>query len=93
VSEIQEMRDTIRRLHGVESTHDESVRVIEEFNGTTVWDGVVEVFQLHNHHQAPKIYVWANNTEDKRSRVVTVLHANYVTSPVLAVRAFVVRKS
>ena len=92
MNEIQEMKDTIRRLHGVESTHEESVRVAEEFNGNTVWDGMVEVFQLHSHPQAPKVYVWANNTEDKRNRVVTVLHANYVTSPVHAVRAFIVRK-
>lgn len=38
---IQELRDIIRRLHGVESTHVGSVPVKETFQGKTVWDGIL----------------------------------------------------
>ena len=41
---IQELRNVIRRVHGVESEHIESVPVTERFKGETVWEGVVEVF-------------------------------------------------
>jgi hypothetical protein len=41
---IEELRDVIRRLHGVESTHVESVPIKETFRGKTVWEGIVEVF-------------------------------------------------
>ena len=59
----------IRRLHGVEATHVESVPVKETFRGKTVWDGIVEVFELHGHPKAPKVYAWAHDTEDpKRPR-------------------------
>ena len=43
---IEELRDVIRRLHGVESTHVESVPIKETFQGKTVWEGDVEVFDL-----------------------------------------------
>ncbi len=41
VAYIEELKDVIRKLHGVESTHRESVPVKEVFNGETVWEGVV----------------------------------------------------
>ena len=46
---LDELRDVIRRLHGVEATHVKSVPVKEMFGGQTVWDGIVEVFDLHGH--------------------------------------------
>ena len=44
MSHIKELRAVIRRLHGVESSHVASVPVKETFQGRTVWEGVVEVF-------------------------------------------------
>lgn len=86
---IEELRDVIRRLHGVESKHVESVPIKETFQGKTVWDGVVEVFELIGHPKAPKVYAWAHETDDPKRprRHVTVLHIHPVTSAVLAVRA------
>jgi hypothetical protein len=49
VTYIEELQDVIRRLHGVESTHVESMPVKETFQGKTVWEGVVEVFDLIGH--------------------------------------------
>jgi hypothetical protein len=34
---LDELRDVIRRLHGAEATHVESVPVEEEFGGETIW--------------------------------------------------------
>ncbi len=89
-----ELRDVIRRLHGVESRHVESVPVKETFKGQTVWNGIVEVFELKGHPKANKAYAWAHDTDDPLhpKRQVTVLHVPPVTSPELAVRAAIAKE-
>jgi len=91
---IEELHDVIRRLHGVESRYVESVPVKEVFKGRTVWDGVVEVFDLIGHPKAPKIYAWAHDTDNPKQprKHVTVLHIPPVVSPILAVRAAIVQE-
>ena len=90
---IEELRDVIRHLHGVESSHVESVPIKEEFQGRTVWEGIVEVFDLKGHAKAPRAYAWAYETDNpKRPRHVVVLHLGPVTSPLLAVRAAIVQE-
>jgi aminoglycoside phosphotransferase (APT) family kinase protein len=90
---IEELRDVIRRLHGVESTHVETVPIQETFQGKTVWEGEVEVFDLKDHPQATRLYAWAHETDNpKRPRHVTVLHMGPITSPLLAVRAAIVQE-
>lgn len=92
-SYIDELRDVIRRLHGVESSHLESVPIKETFQGKIVWEGIVEVFELHGHPKAPKAYAWAYETDNpKKPRHVTVLHMGPITSPLLAVRAAIVQE-
>ncbi|HEV2387753.1 MAG TPA: hypothetical protein VGS20_10920 [Candidatus Acidoferrales bacterium] len=94
VTYIEELRDAIRRLHGVEATHLESVPVTEAFQGKRIWEGIVEVFELIGHQKAPKVYAWTHETDDPKSprRHVTVLHIAPVISAVLAVRAAVVQE-
>ncbi|MGD0841417.1 MAG: hypothetical protein ABSA32_09695 [Candidatus Acidiferrales bacterium] len=90
---IEELRDVIRRLHGVDSTHVESVPIKETHNGKTVWEGIVEVFDLKDHPKAKRLYAWAYDTGNpKRPKHVTVLHMGPVTSPLLAVRAAIVEE-
>jgi hypothetical protein len=91
---IEELRSVIRRLHGVEATHVESVPVKETYQGKTMWDGTVEVFKLHGHPHAEKVYAWAHDTDDPENqrRHVTVLHSHPITSAVLAVRAAIVQE-
>jgi hypothetical protein len=90
---IEELRDVIRHLHGVESSHVESVPIKETFQGKTVWEGIVEVFDLKNHPKATRLYAWAHETDNpKQPRHVTVLHMGPVTSPLLAVRAAIVEE-
>jgi hypothetical protein len=93
VTYIEELQDVIRHRHGVESSHIESVPIKETFQGKTIWEGVVEVFELHGHPKAPKVYAWAYETDNpKKPRHVTVLHLGPVTSPLLAVRAAIVEE-
>lgn len=91
---IEELRDVIRRLHGAEATHIESVPVTETFQGQTVWDGVVEVFDLEDHPAAWRVYAWAHDTDDPNNprRHVTVLHAHPIKSAQDAVRAAIVQE-
>ncbi len=91
---MEGLHDVIRRLHGVDAVHVESVPVKETFQGRTVWEGVVEVFELIGHPTANRLYAWAHETDDpaKPWRHVTVLHTNPVTSPLLAVRAAIVQE-
>jgi hypothetical protein len=93
VTHIEELRDVIRKLHGVESRHIESVPVKEVFQGKTVWEGIVEVFELIGHPTASRAYAWAHETDDpqKPRRHVTVLHVAPIDSPIAAVRASIVR--
>jgi hypothetical protein len=91
---IDELRDVIRHLHGVEAAHVDSLPVREVFQGKTVWEGVVEVFDLHGHPRAARAYAWSHDTDDpkKPKRHVTVLHLGPITSAAEAVRAAIIQE-
>ncbi|MGD0733928.1 MAG: hypothetical protein ABR976_02230 [Terracidiphilus sp.] len=91
---IDELKDVIRKLHGVESTHRESVPVKEVFQGKTVWEGIVEVFELHGHPAANTAYAWTHATDDPDipKRSVTVLHVPPAVSPITAVRVAIMQE-
>jgi hypothetical protein len=91
---LDELREVIRRLHGAEATHVESVPVKETFRGETVWEGMVEVFNLHEHPKAPRVYAWSHDTGDPSNprKHVTVLHIPPVLSAAMAVRAAITQE-
>jgi hypothetical protein len=91
---IEELKVAIRYLHGGEATHVESVPVKETFQGKTVWEGIVEVFDLNDHPAASRVYACAHTRGDKKhpKRHVTVLHIPPVVSPETAVRAAIVQQ-
>lgn len=66
----------------------------ESFQGQTVWDGTVEVFDLTGHPTAFRAYGRAHATDDPKSprRWVTVLHAHPIKSAEDAVRAAIVQE-
>ena len=90
-SYIEDLRDVIRRVHGVESKHLESVPVKEEYEGQTVWEGIVEVFQIFGHPKASQLYAWSHETDENKKRHVTVLAVHPVVSAADAVRAAILR--
>src|SRR3954451_18785266 len=85
---IEELQEVIQRLHGSDSTHVETVPVVETFQGQTIWEGEVEVFDLHNHPTASRIYAWSHDTDDPEQpkRHVTVLHLPPAITPRKAVQ-------
>ena len=95
MSYIQELQDAIRRLHGAEARHIDSVPISESFQGKTVWEGIVEVFDLHGHPKATRVYAWAHETDDpqKPVRHVTVLHLHPIKSAQDAVRAVILQEA
>ena len=88
---IEELQAVIKRLHGSDAVHIETVPVKEVFGGQTVWDGEVEVFEI-DHPETTRIYAWAHDTEDadRPRRHVTVLQIPPVESPETAVKASIV---
>ena len=94
MTNIEELRSVIRKLHGAKATYVESVPVKEVFQGQTVWDGVVEVFDLKGHPQTHRAYAWSHDTDDPKHprRHVTVLHIPPAISPQTAVQAFIVQE-
>src|ERR1039457_5633 len=91
---LEELREVIRRLHGVEAIHVLSVPVKETFKGTTVWEGIVEVFDLFGHPRAPRVYAWSHDTDDpsQPKKHVTVLHIPPVLSAAMAERAAITQE-
>lgn len=91
---LEELRDVIRRVHGADATHVESVPVKEIFQGKTVWEGIVEVFDLVGHPTAFRVYAWTHDTDDPEHprRHVTILHSHPIKSAQDAVKAAIVQE-
>jgi len=72
----------------------ESAPVKEVFGGETIWEGIVEVFDLHNHPKAKRVYAWSQQpgNADRPLRHVTVLHIPPITSAVLAAKAAILEE-
>jgi hypothetical protein len=89
-----QLKCAVEAQHGCMATLAQSVPVTETFEGKTVWEGIVHVFDLTGHLTANRAYAWSSSIEesDKR-RFFAVLHQGPVTSPVEAVRAAIVAES
>jgi hypothetical protein len=94
MTEIEELRDVIRNLHNAKATHVESVHVTEVFQGKTIWDGMVEVFDLKGHPKTHRAYAWTHATDDPKHprRSVTVLHIPPAISPQTAVQTAILQE-
>ena len=69
-----------------------SIKPVKEvFQGKTVWEGVVHVFDLEGNAKATRAYAWSSPIDgsDKR-RFYAVLHLGGIRSPLDAVRAAIV---
>jgi hypothetical protein len=79
-------------VHGAEAVHAGSVPVKEIFKGETVWEGIVEVFDLVGHPTAHRAYAWAHDGKQPNESSVAVLHIPPITSAATAVRAALVQE-
>lgn len=94
MNNLHDLKDVIFKLHGAEATHRESVPVKEVFQGETIWDGVVEVFDLKGHPKTHRAYAWSHETDNPEHprRHVTVLHIPPAVSPQTAVQAAILQE-
>jgi hypothetical protein len=91
--DISALQKAILDLHGCKATWVESVPVKEVFKGETVWEGVVQVFNIQGHPKATRCYAWSHSLDDsKKRRFFAVLHQDPINSPEKAVRASIVRE-
>jgi hypothetical protein len=89
---LARLQVTVQQLHNCGAVHRATVPVHEIFQGQTVWQGEVEVFDLTGHPKAKRAYGWSHRDgpNDEGERFVTVLELPPVESPVTAVRASIV---
>ena len=87
---LSQLREAVQNMHGGTASLAQSVPVKETFQGQTVWEGVVFVFDLAGHPTATRAYAWPFPTEGNEDRIVAVLHTDKINSPIQAVRAAIV---
>lgn len=63
----------------------------EVFQGKTVWEGEVEVFDLHGHPKAKREYAWSHAEGERGERFVAVLEIPPVDSAQKAVQVQIVK--
>lgn len=90
MTELERLGKAILDLHGCKSKHVESVPIHETFEGKTVWQGIVEVFVLHEHPKAELAYAWSYKDDSGKPHYVAVLGVPPVNSANDAVKAYVV---
>jgi hypothetical protein len=85
---IAEIQAAFLKLHGCDADYVETVPVVEEFQGETIFQGDVEVFDIRGHPRASRRYGWGyTTTESGGRRYFTVLELPPVDSPQTAVKA------
>jgi hypothetical protein len=72
------LQKAILDLHGCKAIWVESVPVKETFKRETVWEGIVQVFDLQKHPTAKRCYAWSHGLDN---------------SPQAAVRATIIAES
>lgn len=89
---IIQLKQGVEGLLGCSAGFKESVRVKEEFEGQTAWEGNVHIFDLTGHPEADKCYAWSSPIEGSEKRkFYAVLHIPPIDSPEKAVRASIIQ--
>lgn len=90
---LTRLQVAVSQLHDCGAVWRSTVPVHEVFNGQTVWQGDVEVFDLHNHLKAKRAYAWSHldGNNDERERFVAVLEIPPVDSAQKAVQVQIVK--
>jgi hypothetical protein len=89
--DARQLKKAIESQHGGTATLVQAVPVKETFEGQTVWEGIVHVFDLAGHPKATRAYAWSSPIEGStRRRFFAVLGIPPIMSPLDAVRAGIV---
>lgn len=85
---LDRLQVAVSQLHHCGAIHRATVPVTEVFNGQTIWQGHVEIFDLTGHPKAKRAYAWSHKDgkDDADERFVAVLEIPPVVSPESAVK-------
>ena len=85
---ILSIKCAVEKNIGGIACHVTSTAVIELFDGSLMWEGVVETFDVACHPTVKRCYGFTYR-EDEIPQYVTIAETDEVNSPKLAVKAFV----
>ena len=89
--DADQLKQAVESQHGGTAVLVDALPVKELFQGKTVWDGIVHVFDLDGDPKATRAYAWSSPVEGStKRRFYAVLHLGGIRSPLDAVRAAIV---
>ena len=80
---LDRLQVTIMQLHDCGAVWRASVPIREVFQGETLWEGDVEVFDLTGHPKAKRCYAWTHGDPEE---FITILELPPVTDAQSAVK-------
>lgn len=89
---LDRLQLTIEHLHKCRAAYVQTVPVHEIFQGKTLWQGDVEVFDLFGNAKAKRCYGWSY---DEPEQFITILEIPPVDSPESAVKvgvAYIIKR-
>ncbi len=86
---VEQLKELIEHEYATTAKHVETVAVHEMFQGETIWDGEVEVFEVPEFPNADRVFAWAFD-DDSGEQQVTVAQIPPATTPENAVKAYLV---
>jgi hypothetical protein len=91
---VDELREAVEHMHGVKATFLKAEEVDERFEGAPVWTGSVKVFTLDHHPSGAALaFAWSIRLEGTKRRFIAILGVPPVTSPTMAVRAYIMAET
>ena len=90
---LARLQVAVSQLHNCGAVHFMTVPVHEKFQGKTIWNGEVEVFDLNGHPKAKRAYAWSHREgpDNQGERFVAVLEIPPVDSAQRAVQVQIVK--
>lgn len=85
---LERLKLAVEHLHNCAARYCTTSAVTEVFQGKTIWQGDVEVFDLINHPKAKRAYAWSHldGKNDTDEKFIAVLEIPPVVSPETAVK-------
>lgn len=88
---VDQLQRAVEAQHGGKAIFVDVLPLKEIWNGQTVWEGVVHIFDLRGHPEATRAYVLSSSIDDADKRQFhALLHLGAIRSPLDAVQAAIV---
>lgn len=91
MKDVTDLTDAIEVMHNCKASYSGSKVVKEIFQGSTAWEGEVDIFELSGHPKAERCYAWFYTDHNEENQYTTVLEIPPVDSPESAVKAAIAK--